>query len=173
MDQKSTKNRSKSQSTPIQNCILFSVALGTDFQWILARFLVPKSSKNYTKISPRIPSTTEHAESKNVKKTICFYSISVPSGILCNVAKSSKIDLTSIKKQLSKQCCKLDRFWNQLGSILGGFWGASWCQNLKKIDLNMYYKNDDVCSCFYVALKLNFAGFWLQLGPNLAPKTAS
>ena len=65
------------------------------------------------------------------------------------------------------------RFWIQLGSVWGGFGGASWCQNLKKIDLNMYYKNDDVCGCLYVALRSNFDGFWLQLGPNLAPKTAS
>ena len=30
----------------------------------------------------------------------------------------------------------------------------------------MYYKNDDVCGCFYVALRSNFDGFWLQLGPQ-------
>ena len=82
----------------------------------------------------------------------------------------SKIELTSIKKQPSKQCCKLHRFGSQLGPILEGFCGASWCQNPKKIDLNTHSKNDAVCGCFYVALRSNFDGFWLQLGPNVAPE---
>ena len=30
----------------------------------------------------------------------------------------------------------------------------------------MYYKNDDVCGWFYVALRSNFNGFWLQLAPQ-------
>ena len=54
-------------------------------------------------------------------------------------------------------------FGSQLGSILGGFWDPSWCQNLKKIDLNMYWKID----WFFNWL---FIGFWSILGPKTLPK---
>ena len=54
----------------------------------------------------------------------------------------------------------LDRFLSHFGSQNGRVLEASWCQNPKKIDLNMYYKNDNVCGCFYIALRSNFDGFW-------------
>ena len=38
----------------------------------------------------------------------------------------------------------LDGSWIDFGSILGGFWGPSWTQNLSKIDTKSIWKGDRI-----------------------------
>ena len=51
-----------------------------------------------------------------------------PSAMPCRAKKSTKMLPRAFQKHLSNQHPNLHRFWNQLGSILGGFWEPSWSQ---------------------------------------------
>ena len=100
--------------------------------------------------------------------TTSFYGISVPLTILCNVAKSSTIELTSIKKQLSNQCCKLDRFleptWPYWGRIGGTKLGPIWSQVAPKS--NLVIKKMTTCWTPFGSI---FVDFGIQVGGILGP----
>ena len=50
------------------------------------------------------------------------------SAMPCRAKKSTKMLPRAFQKHLSNQHPNLHRFWNQLGSILGGLWEPSWGQ---------------------------------------------
>ena len=83
-----------------------------------------KTIKNH---STNHPNSTRSKNQKSVFR-IGRASEFVPSAMLCCVQNSIKNGPRSIKKHLSNQHPNLHRFWNQLGSILGGFWEPSWSQ---------------------------------------------
>ena len=74
---------------------------------------------------------------------------------------------TSFQKQPSNQHLNLNRFWNQLGSILGGFGGPSWGQvgtkSLRKSILKPIIK----MITFRIALGTDFDRF---SAPRWAPR---
>ena len=74
---------------------------------------------------------------------------------------------TSIKKQLSNQHSKLDRFWNQLGSILGGFGGPRWGEVGTNSFQKSIFKSIIKMITFRIALETDFDRFW---APTWLPK---
>ena len=72
---------------------------------------------------------------------------------------------TSFKKQLSNRCAKLDHFWSQLGSILGGFWRPSWGQVGTKLHQNPIQKPIKKIITFWMGLGSNFGRFWPPTWP--------
>ena len=64
---------------------------------------------------------------------------------------------------------------NQLGSILGAFWVPSWGQNPTKIDSKPIPTTDQKIIAFWIALGTGFgsnlAPSWLQVGPQVGPKS--
>ena len=86
------------------------------------------------------------------------------------VQNSIKNGPASIKKHLSNQHPNLDRFRNQLGSILGGFGEPSWGQVGTKSLQKSIQKMIKKMIAFRMALRSNFNGFWL---PTWHPKGES
>ena len=74
---------------------------------------------------------------------------------------------TSIKKQLSNQHSNLDRFWSQLGLIVGGFGGSRWGQVGTKSLPNRSSNQSTKMITFWIALGGDFAPFW---APTLPPR---
>ena len=70
----------------------------------------------------------------------------------------------SLPKQLSNQHPNLDRFWNQRGSILGGFGEPSWSQDRTKSLQKSIQRMIKKMITFWMALEPDFSQFWLQLG---------
>ena len=143
------------------------------FDHLLDRFLIdfwsifdpkihPKSIKNRSRNQPNNTTTKKSKMFKN----IVFFNGFATSAMSSYAEKSIKNVQKSITKQLSNQHPNLDRFWSQLGSILGGFWGPSWCQNRQKIDLNIKMAPRPLP-------RMIFNGFWtpepFQNGAKLAP----
>ena len=60
----------------------------------------------------------------------------------------------------------LDRFWIQLGSILGGFWGPRWGQVGTKSLQKSIQKAIQKMITFWTTPRSIFGGFWLQLAPQ-------
>ena len=94
-----------------------------------------------------------------------FYSIIVPSAMFCWVRKSIKINQTCFRKQLPNQCSNLDRFWSQLGSILGGFWVPRWGQVGSKWLQKSIQKTIKKMITFWIAPRSIFGGFWAPTWP--------
>ena len=88
-------------------------------------FPTSKSTKNQSKIQPNSP-TTKIATI--IKITICFTMFFATSAMPCCGKKSTRMLPRAFQKHLSNQHPNLHRFWNQLGSILGGLWEPSWSQ---------------------------------------------
>ena len=80
--------------------------------------------------------------------------------------ESIKNGPTYIKKHLSNQHPNLDRFWRQLGSILGRFWGPKWGQVGTKLLQNSISKSIKKLITFQIALGIDFDRFW---APKWAP----
>ena len=72
---------------------------------------------------------------------------------------------TSIRKQLSNQHSNLDRFWSQLDSILGGFWGPRWGQVGTKSFQKSIFKSIIKMITFRIALGADFDRFWAPKWP--------
>ena len=70
----------------------------------------------------------------------------------------------SFPKQLSNQHPNLHRFWDQLGSIWGGFWEPSWSQVGTKSLQKWIQKATQQMITFWIAPRSIFGRFWLQLG---------
>ena len=70
----------------------------------------------------------------------------------------------ALQKQLSNQHPNLHRFWNQLGSILGGFGEPSWSQVGTKSLQKSIQKVITKKVTFWKALGRDFDRFWCQLG---------
>ena len=70
----------------------------------------------------------------------------------------------SIQKQLSNEHPNFDRFWIQLGSILGGFWKPSWSQDRTKSLPKSIPRMIKKMITFWMPLEIDFDQFWLQLG---------
>ena len=89
------------------------------------------------------------------------------SAMSCCGKKSIKMVPTSFQKQPSNQHPNLNRFWSQLGSILGGFGGPSWGQvgtkSLRKSILKLIIK----MITFRIALGTDFDRF---SAPRWAPR---
>ena len=66
----------------------------------------------------------------------------------------------SLPKHLSNQHPNLDRFWNQLGSILGGLWELSWGQVGTKSLQKSIPKMIKKAITFSMASGLIFDRFW-------------
>ena len=91
----------------------------------------------------------------------------------------------SLPKQVSNQHPNLHRFWNQFGSILGGFWEPSWHQIASKVDAQRYQKNDHLLDRSWNQFSSILASIWgaffvckiggrthfLALGTQDPPKT--
>ena len=76
----------------------------------------------------------------------------------------------SLPKQLSNQHPNLDRFWNQLGFILGGFGEPSWSQVGTKSLQKSIQKVIKKSITFRIALGTNFDRFW---PPTWPPKNVT
>ena len=72
---------------------------------------------------------------------------------------------TSIRKQLSNQHPNLDRFWNQLGSILGKFWGSRWSQDDTKSLHKSIPKSIEHMITLWIASRSIFDRFWAPTWP--------
>ena len=84
-----------------------------------------------------------------------------------------KIKPTSFKKQLCNQCLKDDRFWFQLGSILGGFWFPNRSQIGTKSHSTSLHKMSNKMIPFRIASKSIFEGFWPPIWePKRGPRNA-
>ena len=59
----------------------------------------------------------------------------------------------------------LDRFWIQLGSILGGFWEPSWSQDRTKSLPKSIPRMIKKMITFWMALETDFHQFWLPTWP--------
>ena len=70
----------------------------------------------------------------------------------------------SLPKQLSNQHPNLDRFWNQLGSILGRFWEPSWSQDRTKSLPKSIPRMIKKMITFWMPLEIDFDQVWLQFG---------
>ena len=93
------------------------------------------------------------------------------SAMPCWSNKSTKMVPRALQKQLSNQHPNLHRFWNQLGSILGGFWEPSWSQvvtkSLQKSIQKEINKNDHLLDRSWEQFSLIWAPFW---EPRWSPK---
>ena len=72
---------------------------------------------------------------------------------------------TSFQEQLSNQHPNLDRFWSQLGSILGGFWEPRWGQVGTKSLQKSIFKSIIKTITFRIALGPDFDRFWAPKWP--------
>ena len=87
------------------------------------------------------------------------------SAMSCYVRKPIKMVPTSIRKQLSNQHPNLDRFWSQLDSILGGFWGPRWGQDGTKSLQKSIQKSIEKMITFWIASRSIFDRFWAPTWP--------
>ena len=91
-----------------------------------------------------------------------FFNVFATSAMSCCSKKSLKIVPTSSQKQLPNHYSNLHRSWIQLGSILGGFWGAklepSW-YNIAQKWIQKMIKNDHHLDGFQI-------DFWSILAPT-------
>ena len=78
------------------------------------------------------------------------------SAMSCCSKKSMKIASRSLQKQLSNQQPNLDRFWSQLGPILGGGWGAKLEPSWHKIALKVNPKNDQKNDHHFDGIQIDF-----------------
>ena len=123
--QSAAKNPPKINPKSIPTCILFSIAFGLIVWLIFVRFSTPIRSTIHNN-SIKTISTTQQPKNINVQKTFGFYNMVVPLARLGYVRELIKNDSTASRKQLWNQCSNLDRFWNQLGSVLGWLRGPWW-----------------------------------------------
>ena len=122
-----------------------------------------KSIKNQ---STNHPNNTTSKISKMLKNHLFLYTFCYFGHVLL-YKKSIKIVPRSLQKQLSNQHPNLDRFWTQLGPILGGFWGSKWGQVGTKSLQKSIFKSIKKMITFWIALGSNFNGFWPPFGePN-------
>ena len=87
-----------------------------------------------------------------------------PSAMPCRAKKSTKMLPRAFQKHFSNQHPNLHRFWNQLGSILGGFWEPSWSQVGTKSLQKSIFKSIIKMITFWIALGSNFHGVLPQIG---------
>ena len=73
---------------------------------------------------------------------------------------------TSFQKQLSNQHPNLNRFWSQLGTILGGFWQPRWGQVGTKSLQKSIFKTIKKMITFWIASRSIFDRFWAPNGPQ-------
>ena len=103
--------------------------------WVVGRFLIDfwsiwgskidqKSIKNQSTNHPNNTTTKNWKTLKNH----WFFNVFSYFGHVCCGKKSIKMVPTSFQEQLSNQHPNLDRFWSQLGAILGGFGRPRWGQ---------------------------------------------
>ena len=135
------------------------------FSSIFHRFSMPKSTKNLSKINPKIIPRAQLPKYQKSIKNVKLSTILAISAMPCWGENSINIRPKSITKQLSNQHPNLHRFWSQLGFIFGWVWGPSSVQIASKIDLQIHQKIDHISD-------RSWDRFWSILGPNLAPKSA-
>ena len=83
------------------------------------------------------------------------------SATSCYVENLIKMLPTSFQKQLSNQHPNLNRFWSQLGTNLGGFWGPRWSQDgTKSLQLSIF-KTIKKMITFWIASRSIFDRFWI------------
>ena len=82
------------------------------------------------------------------------------SAMPCWCKKSTNMVPRALQKQLSNQHPNLHRFWNQLGSILGGFWEPSWNQVGTKSLQKSIQKISKKIITFWISFGPIFGGFW-------------
>ena len=108
-----------------------------DFWSIFDPKIDQKSIKKRSTNHPNNTSTKNQKTIKNVELSTILATSAMP----CWVNKSIKNGPTYIKKHLSNQHPNLDRFWRQLGSILGRFWEPKWGQVGTKLLQNSISKS--------------------------------
>ena len=82
------------------------------------------------------------------------------SAMSCCGKKSIKMVPTSFQKQPSNQHPNLNRFWSQLGTILGGLWGPRWSQDGTKSLQQSIFKTIKKMITFWIASRSIFDRFW-------------
>ena len=162
------QNRSKIVPRALRNPSQIASCFRSLFGSILDRFLIDFRAQNQSKTNQKSinKSSQQHNNQKSKKCQKCnTYATFGTSAMLRWVQNSIKINPTSIKKQLPNQHPNLNRFWCQLGSILGPFWEPSWGQvgtkSLRK-SIQQTIKN---MITFWIALETDFDRFWAPTWP--------
>ena len=124
------------------------------------RFPNPKSTKNLSKINQQIIPATQQPQIQKCLKKIRFCILLATSAISCYVENLIKMLPTSFQKQLSNQHPNLNRFWSQLGTNLGGFWGPRWSQDGTKSLQQSIFKTIKKMITFWIASRSIFDRSW-------------